>query len=83
MAFLKDGILVNLVGKIPGVVTVAAEGAIATSTILAILRIWPAIGIPVPHVEGIPDGAAEDRDGLGDDRRASPPSGSGCGSSSC
>jgi hypothetical protein len=46
MSLLKDGFLVNMVAKIPGVVTISAGGAVASSTVLALLRVWPTIGIP-------------------------------------
>lgn len=46
MSLLKEGFFLTLVGKIPGVVTLSAEGAIATSTTLAVLRVLPAFTIP-------------------------------------
>jgi hypothetical protein len=47
MSLLKDGLLVRVASKIPGIASVSAGGAITTSTTLALLRVWPAIGIPL------------------------------------
>jgi hypothetical protein len=47
MSLLKDGLLVKLVARIPGVVAVGAEGIVTSSIGLALLRIWPVIGIPL------------------------------------